>query len=146
MASTINAISGGAGGLSSKGDASGALNIQTASTTAIAIDASQNVTFAQNVTFPNGTLCRAWVNFSGTTGTRNASFNVSSVTRTAVGSNTITFTTPLSDANYAAVVTPAGTPSECRINNATTTTLTIGTFISTGAATDPTFACVAVFR
>ena len=50
MAAFINAVSGGAGGIQSKGDASGALNIQTAGTTAIAIDASQNVTFAANQT------------------------------------------------------------------------------------------------
>jgi hypothetical protein len=71
MASTINAISGGAGGLTSKGDASGALNIQTAGTTAIAIDASQNVTFSGGATIV-GTLTanifasgQTWQNVTG---------------------------------------------------------------------------------
>ena len=44
MASTINAVSGGAGGLISSGDTSGALQIQTGGVTAITIDSSQNVT------------------------------------------------------------------------------------------------------
>jgi hypothetical protein len=43
MASTINASNSGAGGLISAGDASGVLALQTASTTALTIDASQNV-------------------------------------------------------------------------------------------------------
>ena len=50
-----------------------------------------------------GTLCRAWVNFNGTTspGTVRTSFNVSSVTRNATGDYTLTFTNALADANYA---------------------------------------------
>jgi hypothetical protein len=42
----------------------------------------------------------AWVNFNGTSGTRNASYNVSSVTRNSLGNYTITFANALSDANY----------------------------------------------
>lgn len=49
MASTINAISTGAGGLISSGDASGQLQLQTNSTTALTIDASQNATFVGTV-------------------------------------------------------------------------------------------------
>jgi len=50
-----------------------------------------------------GTLCRAWVNFNGTTspGTVRASFNVSSVTKNGTGDYTINFTTAMPDANYA---------------------------------------------
>ena len=43
MASTINASNSGSGGLISTGDASGVLQLQTASTAALTIDASQNV-------------------------------------------------------------------------------------------------------
>jgi hypothetical protein len=43
MASTINASTSGAGGVITTADASGVLNIQTAGTTAIAADTSQNV-------------------------------------------------------------------------------------------------------
>lgn len=56
--------------------------------------------------------CRAWVNFDGTRDTTGAvstantnrliraSGNVTSVLRNSVGDYTITFTTPMSDANY----------------------------------------------
>ena len=50
MASLINAIAGGAGGLATSGDTSGTLQIQTGGTTAITVDASQNVAAAGNVT------------------------------------------------------------------------------------------------
>ena len=43
MASTINASNSGFGGIVSTGDSSGQLQLQTASTTAVTIDASQNV-------------------------------------------------------------------------------------------------------
>ena len=47
-----------------------------------------------------GTLCRAWVNFNGSSATKNASFNVSSVTRNGTGDYTVNFTNALTDANY----------------------------------------------
>jgi len=49
-----------------------------------------------------GTLCRAWVNFNGTTspGTIRASFNVTSVTKNGTGDYTINFTTAMPDTNY----------------------------------------------
>ena len=46
MASTINAKTTGVGGIDASGDASGVLALQTGGTTALTIDASQNVTFA----------------------------------------------------------------------------------------------------
>jgi hypothetical protein len=45
-------------------------------------------------------IAKAWVNFAGASGTRNSSFNVSSVTRSAQGTYAITFTTAMPDANY----------------------------------------------
>ena len=45
MASSINASTSGAGGLISTADATGILNIQTAGTTAVTIDASQRAAF-----------------------------------------------------------------------------------------------------
>lgn len=44
--------------------------------------------------------CRAWVNFVGSTGTINASGNVTSVTRNGVGDYTVNFTTAMPDTNY----------------------------------------------
>ena len=50
-----------------------------------------------------GTLCRAWVNFNGTSGSVavKASFNVSSITRNGTGDYTINLTNALPDTNYA---------------------------------------------
>jgi hypothetical protein len=49
MASSINASTSGAGGVITTADNSGILNIQTAGTTAVTVDASQNTTFAGTV-------------------------------------------------------------------------------------------------
>lgn len=46
--------------------------------------------------------CRAWVSFSGTTGTIYSSGNVSSITKNATGDYTITFAQAMPDTNYAA--------------------------------------------
>ena len=45
-------------------------------------------------------IAKAWVNFNGTNGTNNNSFNVSSVTRNTTGDYTITFSTAMPNANY----------------------------------------------
>jgi hypothetical protein len=44
---------------------------------------------------------KAWVRFTGATGTVNASYNVSSVTRSSTGQYTINFTNAFADTNYA---------------------------------------------
>jgi hypothetical protein len=49
--------------------------------------------------------CRAWATFSNTGTT--ASYNISSFTRNAVGTYTLTFTSALPSANYAVAVGPA---------------------------------------
>jgi len=51
MASIINAAT--SGGLISTADTSGILQLQTASTTAVTVDASQNVTFVNSASLPN---------------------------------------------------------------------------------------------
>jgi hypothetical protein len=62
-------------------------------------------------------ICKAWVNFDGTTslGTIRSSYNVSSVTRNATGQYTVSFTTPMTDADYTLTGTAQrlnpGTPS-----------------------------------
>jgi hypothetical protein len=47
-------------------------------------------------------ICKAWVNFNGTTspGTIRASYNVSSVTKNGTGDYTVNFATPMTDLNY----------------------------------------------
>lgn len=68
-------------------------------------DTLQNAAGSKSVpvdTVVDGTA-KAWVNFNGTgTVAIRASFNVSSITDNGVGSYTINFTNPMSDANYAA--------------------------------------------
>ena len=77
MVSTINATSSG---LTSTGDNSGIIKVQSNGVTVSAL---------------------AWVNFNGvTTVSVRASYNVSSVTRTSAGDYTINFTNAMADANY----------------------------------------------
>jgi hypothetical protein len=47
-------------------------------------------------------ICKAWVNFNGTTspGTIRSSYNVSSVTKNGTGDYTVNFTSAMADANY----------------------------------------------
>jgi hypothetical protein len=61
MAVTINAST--SAGLVQTADTSGTLQLQTAGTTALTVDASQNATFAGNITTSTGTVTAA--NFSG---------------------------------------------------------------------------------
>lgn len=54
-----------------------------------------------------GTLCRAWVNFTATSGTPviRSSFNVSSITDNGVGDFTINFTTAMPNDSYCVLST-----------------------------------------
>jgi hypothetical protein len=107
MTTTLNASTAGAGGFIATSDNSGILALQTAGTTAITVDASQIVSYTNNL----GTVagypayqCRAWVNFDGTTSspcTIRASANVTSVTKNTTGVYTVNFTNAMPDANYA---------------------------------------------
>jgi len=54
MAAVINSTTTGSVGIIVSGGADNQLNIQTADTTAIAIDASQNVAVTGDLTFQNG--------------------------------------------------------------------------------------------
>ena len=65
--------------------------------------AANAVTFAKIGTTEQGQLCKAWVNFNGTsTVAIRASYNVSSITDNGTADYTVNFTTALADANYAA--------------------------------------------
>ena len=121
MASIISASTTSATALNLSGDTTGILQLATGATqtTAVTIDASQKVTFANSLTSPTfvtpilgtptsgvldnctGTnLAKAWVTYNAVAKTISASFNVSSVTYNAVGDYTINFTSALVDANY----------------------------------------------
>jgi len=106
MASTINGTSTGNGGLISTGDDSGILNIQTNETTAITVDASQNVGFNSGYgSAATAYGCRAWATFVGSSGAISGSGNCSSITRNGAGDYTFNFSTALTDANYAIIGT-----------------------------------------
>jgi len=103
-----------------------------------------------------GTLCRAWVSFAGGSGTRNASFNVSSVTRNGTGDYTVNFTTAMPDAYYSistqSYSSGSGTMS-CGLgdynSNGTLTTTSAKIFVGYGgssAKADPNNVTVAFHR
>jgi hypothetical protein len=100
---------------------------------------------------------KAWVNFNGTNGSIYASYNVSSVTRTAAGNYLINFTNALSDANYSAVASSQTTGTGASIFvfssafNTTSAPATTGYRLacwntSNGNALDPVHVCTSVFR
>lgn len=105
-----------------------------------------------------GTLCRAWVNFDGSTspGTIRAAFNVSSVTRSATGQFTVNFVTAFTDANYSFsmhCIDTAGTDRTIIAGGSTTgtapttTALNFNTFSSTTSTmANPVWIAASVFR
>lgn len=89
----------------------GSITMQTAGTSAVTVDTSQNLLFNSgygSVAAAYG--CRAWVTFTGvTTVSILASANVSSITRNTAGDYSINFTTAMPDANYSAGALCVGT-------------------------------------
>ena len=92
MTVTINAVA--STGLVQTSDGSGVVKLQSNGVTTNAL---------------------AWVNFAGASGTRNANYNVSSVTRSATGTYTINFATTLSDANYCVSASAGDSSTDARI-------------------------------
>jgi len=68
--------------------------------------------------------CRAWVNFTASTGAILASGNVSGVVRNGTGDWTITFSTPLPDVNYAFSYGAIGAGAVTAVYNASLNTNT----------------------
>ena len=105
LANALPVASGGTGVTTSTG--SGAVVLGTSPTlTTPTINSAQVATVSGTAPLY---LCRAWVNFNGTTAATNASGNITSVTRTAAGTFTVAFTTALPDANYVVVGTASST-------------------------------------
>jgi len=120
--STISAGTNVNTSLNYSADTTGNLVFQSGSSanTALTLDNTQNATFTGNVSVrtSSGTytdvargVAKAWVNFDGSTGTRRASYNVTSVTRNGTGDYTINFTTAMPDTNFATLIT-TGTNSD----------------------------------
>ena len=84
----------------------GSVTMQTAGTSAITVDTSQNLKFNSGYgSVATAYGCRAWANFNGTgTVAIRASGNVSSITDNSTGNYTVNFTTAMPDANFAANV------------------------------------------
>jgi hypothetical protein len=104
-------------------------------------------------------MCRAWVNFNGTTTppTIRASGNVSSVTRNGTGDYTVNFTTAMPDANYSVTLTrsnnnDSGSSSVAAFVLDTGSSVTASSFriitdnTATGANQDSLAVHVAIFR
>jgi len=115
--------------------------------------AANAVTYAKIGTTEQGQLCKAWVNFNGTsTVAIRASYNVSSITDNGTGDYTVNFTTAMADANYSAVAQIDTSGGSTATSPALISSLTAGSarlFVrngTTGAYIDQTIFCVAVFR
>jgi hypothetical protein len=101
-------------------------------------------------------MCRAWVNFDGTTNTGGfctirASGNVTSVTDNSTGNYTINFTTAISDANYSAVFTGRYSSGQANqgigiVSQTTSAVRVIMGTPSNNAVQDFDIVCASVFR
>jgi hypothetical protein len=93
-------------------------------------------------------ICKAWVNFNGTTspGTIRSSYNVSSVTRIATGRYSVNFTTPMTDTNYSV---SGSCEATCSVDDTTGSPFGLSSsLIATGNAsvlTNETYVCVSIF-
>lgn len=105
--------------------------------------------FYDNAGVQVGTLCRAWVNYKGTSTVGiNASFNVSSVTYNSTGNYTINFTNAMPDAKYAGICTQAAASNSYVLGGVTLTTTSYtvtNVYPGTGTVDTPN-AMVAIFR
>jgi uncharacterized protein (AIM24 family) len=172
MASTITA-GNATNGLALSCDNTGILELKTgtgAGTTAVTVDASQNVTLATGIagdfkmnsgygSVATAYGCRAWVNFNGTgTVAIRASGNVSSITDNGTGDYTVNFTNAMPDANYA-VVLPSmmtggntsqyfgvSTPSNNSYASKTTSAVRVAVYNTLVSNQDVFDANIAIFR
>lgn len=92
MASTINASNTGFGGIVSTGDSSGQLQLQTAGTTALTIDASQNITTTNKFSsssMPTGSVIQVVnASYAVTTSDNTGSYVASGLTASITPSST----------------------------------------------------------
>jgi hypothetical protein len=142
--------------------------VSSIASTTVTLSANANTTLsADPVTFYSATkiltpavvgsqLCRAWVNFNGSsTVAIRAAFNVSSITDHGTGDYTVNFTTAFADANYA-VAGHCGSPGALvgvlhapvtSAGNKTASSLRISTYsLPSGAKFDATFVDITIFR
>jgi hypothetical protein len=115
------------------GDTSGAITLAApavAGTNTITLPASAGTVALTSGLPASGQLAKAWVNFVGSSGSVNSSYNVSSVTRNATGQYTVNFTTALGSSTPSIVATINGNTFTFGVSalasalNGTTTTTT----------------------
>ena len=96
-------------------------------------------------------ICKAWVNFNGTTspGTIRSSYNVSSVTKNGTGDYTVNFATAMVDANYSALAIAntlgSTNAASARIGLYSVSTVTIYTTPFSATLSDFNAVSVAIF-
>jgi hypothetical protein len=151
MTTTLNASTAGAGGFIATSDNSGVLALQTAGTTAVTIDTSQNLSFNSGYgSVATAYGCRAWVNFNGVSSiTVRGSANVSSVTRSGTGNYTVNFTNAMPDVNYATVTSawyPGSSSAFTGVNSSTTSSVNLNLSSGSGSNTDASQMNVAIIR
>ena len=120
------------------------------------VNGTSGLTFPDTTTLASAgqASVRAWVNFNGTgTVAIRAAYNVSSITDNGTGDYTANFTTALSDANYATIVsagTGAGSGDYLMgtlLFVPASGSIKIRTVIpSSGSITDSGLVCISVFR
>jgi len=103
MASTINAKTTGVGGIDASGDASGVLALQTGGTTALTIDASQNVKLSAAGTAIQNSSGRPILNQTG---------SVLQVVNALYGTQVTSSTSTIIDTGLTATITPSSTSSK----------------------------------
>lgn len=101
--------------------------------------------------------CRAWVNFDGTKDTTGAtstantnrlilgSGNVTSVLRNSTGNYTVTFTTAMSDVNYATQLS-LDSGNRHNVSSPTTSNVTVVSYNTAGSVADVTGIYVTIIR
>jgi len=93
-----------------------------------------------------GTLCRAWVNFNGSTSVIAAAFNVSSITKSGTGQYSVNITNSMPDTNYAAFSSNGDNTDAFQNRAQVFSTSIVKIVVYDSAYRDPTTCCVSVFR
>jgi hypothetical protein len=143
-------------------------------TGSVAFDGSANATIAatisagsvDNAAIANGAvsaaklgtneqkqICKAWVNFNGSTAAIRSSYNVSSITKNGTGNYSINFSTALTDSNYSvcanmgnSVTPPASSVVYCyQPSNTTSSCNVIVSDNNTDLLQDSPMVCVQIF-
>ena len=123
------------------------------------IDGTNGLTFNDSttqtkagLTGSTSQLAKAWVNFAGSNGTINSSYNVSSITYNGTGDYTINFTSALQDTTYVVVgtaqeISGTGLPTFSPFTTAfTTTTARVRTALGGTSLVNPNQVFAVVFR